>query len=351
MRNLFLTAISLLLFNSAYADNTQEVGLKCISENTEFWYDGNPLPSNIICRYYPGPQGPYVPYLLPSRHYGPDPYVFNRYMLLPDGRWQQVYENTPMEPNIFLKPGSLENFSKLAEAGKNTKVFIQSPVLEGLVREGRVEWSPVKGVTLEGKRVAVLLSSKSIEELERLKKERQALIDATHKYQDESMRKARNAFISASNPDQLLYMLAKVVRKHAKSIEPIDDLTAIKKGGFDYVFVVDWKYFIRLDLINNYASFPSGFYKDFQEGKIPAITGTALSAVLIDPELKAVQIFSATPLPDLYPLFRPYQTLSEYVLDLSKAFESIWGSKTNDLGNYGAYLDARIMNAQHALGN
>lgn len=303
-------------------------GLWCNGRDSVFLYDGSPLPANIDCQYNPGPQGPFVPY--------------SRYRLMPDKHWQWVdSNNVPKEPQIFLTPGSLENFSSLAVAGKTAKVFIHSPVLAYLLQGGKTEWLNAKTKDLYGKRVAVILSSQTINELDRFRRDRQALIDASAHIQDEEIQAARKDFIAASNPDRLLTIVARGLRNSAKEVVPVDDLASFKKGRYDYAVIVHWKSFTRFDLLEDFETFPEGDYMDWTGGRVPAYMGSSVSGILINPDMKAVWMFDSP---------RPYagmkgatygqrksksESVRDYFAGLAFHFRQDWGAD-DDIGGRAA---------------
>lgn len=331
-RNLLLTIGACLLmgpFLDCKAAPILDPGLWCNGRDSVFLYDGRALPANIDCQFNAGPKGPFVPYW--------------RYRLLEDGRWQWVdSDNVPREPPVFLAPGTLENFSSLAIAGKTSKVFIHSPVLDDLLQGGKTEWLNAQTKDIYEKRVAVILSSQTISELDRFKRERQALIDSSASIQDAGIQKARKEFIAASNPDLLLTNVVKVLRNSAKEVVPVDDLASFKKGRYDYALIVHWKSFTRFDLLEEFDTFPGGDYSDWAGGRVPAYMGHSVSGILINPDMKATWIFNS---------FRPYvnmkgnsygqrksrnESIEEYFRYLAYNFRQDWGNEDVISGGYTA---------------
>ncbi len=268
---------------------------------------------------------------------------------LADGRWQRINNGVSVEPPVFLAAGTLETLSAEALAGATgatvakTKVVMQSQALDGLVRGAKIELqSSAAPISLKGKRVAVVLSSQTIAELERFKRERQALISASASIEGKNAQNYRARFIAASNPDRLLAIVAKAVLKHAREVLPADDFADLQKGGFDYALVVHWKSLTRFDLLGKYASFPGGDYNDWKAGIAPALAGESLSGFLISPELKAVRTYDAAPYVTMKykETYRPDD--EKYMSELLSFFEGAWGKSLDDLGNTGSHFDARL---------
>lgn len=301
-------------------------GLRCHGRDSVFYYDGKALPPNIDCDFLHGARGPHVP--------------FGRYRLLADGRWQLIdWDNVPTEPQVFLPPGSLEAFSSLAVAGKTEKVFILSSALNGLTEGGKIEWRHDSEGVLAGKRVAVIMSSQTLEELKHFKRERQALIDATAGIQDDRVQAARARFIEASNPDRLLTTAAQLVCKYAREVRAVDDLASFESDQYDHALIVHWKYFTRFDLPDDLDLFPEGDYFDWVVGGIPAYMGSILSGILIDVDMKAVRIcdpFKPHVVTKNMPIQRASakrdknEALEDYLASLAHGFQLDWGGNTDE---------------------
>lgn len=276
----------------------------------------------------------------------------DKFRKLVDGRWKMfAHDGAPVEPQVFLAAGTLETLSANALAGATgatvakTKVVAQSQTLDGLVRGAKIELqSSPTPILLKGKRVAVVLSSQTIAELERFKRERQALIDASVGIQGKEAQAARARFIAASNPDRLLTIVAKALRKHARDVQPLDDLASLKESGFDYALVVDWKSLTRFDLLGKYDSFPGGDADDMGAGTVPTLAGESLSGILINPDLKAVQLYTTKPniRNKFKHTYRPDDEDEEYISNLRSFFEAAWGENVDDLGSTGEYFDERL---------
>jgi len=338
---LVLLICSSLLIGTAAAEaptsKGQRLGLWCSGiHQARFLYDGQPLAATTSCSLY-GSGAP-----------------SGSYRKLADRRWQRLTsDGIPAEPLVFLAAGTLETLSANALADvtdAKTKVVVQSPALDGLVRGGQIEWKSGswKGISLKDKRVAIVLSSQTVSELERFKRERQTLIEASASIRDQRVQTARTKFIVASNPDRLLAIVVKVFRKYVKEVQPVDDFTALKKGGFDYALVVHWKSFTRFDLLGKYDSFPEGDYSDWERGTTPAVMGSWLTGILINADLQAVQIYSFNRPHVSTKYISPYekkgvrddsQGASDYIAKLASGFESDWGESVDDLGGTGRALD------------
>lgn len=206
------------------------------------------------------------------------------YRKQPDGSWLEYDIGTPT--GAMLKAGTLEALSTkvLADVMKGKgvlegEVLVQSRSLDDLVRGSRITLAASTApVSIKGKRVAVVFSSKTLTDLDRFKREREELISATSQLSGD---KERERFIMATNPDRLLDMVAKVLRKHAKSVQPADDLAGLKKGLFDYAFVLDWKNVSRFDLVAKYYNSPQIISEN-------VFCGQSFGGFLIGRDLKAV---------------------------------------------------------------
>lgn len=339
MRKVFHTIICLMLVGTttpeAKSASERELGLRCNGEAYRA-----PLAADSTCLMHGG--GPAVPSV--------------GYRRLADGRWQSVTtDGVPAQPPIFLAAGSLELVSSIVRGERKAampKVVVQSPALDGLTSASKIEWQggPWQGISLKDKRVAVVLSSQSIEELERFRRERKALLDATAGIQNERVQETRKKLVAVSDPDRLLTIVAKVFRKYAREVVPVDDFTAVKKGRFDYILLVHWKSYTRFDLLNGYETFPEGDFSDWAAGRVPAVAGSWLSGMLITPDLKAVELYS----PD-----RPYVYIKNsvirasnkkhkrdraedawtYLIMLATCFGIDWGEGPDDLGGTGRSLE------------
>jgi hypothetical protein len=208
-----------------------------------------------------------------------------------DGSWKQYVNETPTASS--LAPGALESLSAkaLADAGagkvtQGAELVVKNEALDNLVRGSKIVLAATSlGVALIDKRIAVVLSSRTVSDLERFTRERQALIAASTGLRGNAGA-YRSEFIAASNPDRLLTNVAKVVRLHAKSVQSADDLTGLADGSYDYAFVLDWKHMTRFDLLGKFESFPVTPIASPYSG--PAVACESMAAFLVDRELRAV---------------------------------------------------------------
>lgn len=207
-----------------------------------------------------------------------------------DGIWQEISNRKPT--GSTLKAGSLESMSAqvLAEADTTKPSAVvgvagQNAALDDLVRGSRIIIAPSAApIALRDKRVALVLSSNTLKELERYRRERQKLIDASSGLSGNAA-KFRNEFIFASSPERLLAGLLKAVQREVKLAEPADDLTGLQKGKYDYAFVFDWKDGSKFDLLGRYDRFPMG-----EAGRVDTYVACEfLTGFLITPDLKAVK--------------------------------------------------------------
>lgn len=256
-----------------------------------------------------------------------------------DGSWMEYVLHSPT--GTTLAAGTLEAHSAkvLADAagGKTdlkVGLVVQSQSLDDLVPGSKIMLAPSTApmpstapIMLKDKRVAIVLSSGTIKELERFRRERQALITASSGLTGDAA-EARARFIATSSPDRLLVNVAKTLRNHAGTVRPDDDLVNLKKGQFDYALVIDWKQMTRFDLLGKYDSFPN--YSETQPDIAPACE--SLGVFLIGPDLKAIKVLSH------YLRCRGKVEYSfatgdhNYMLTLAHFFEDNWGKETDDTG-------------------
>ena len=219
------------------------------------------------------------------------------YKRLPDGRWQQMNsDNAPVMPAVFLPAGSVEAESERliadATAGKTDLSFrpltLQSNALDGLIAGTAIaEGQPVSIASIKGKRIALVLSTNTIAELERFFKQRQALIDATAQLAGESLTQ-RNRFIDATRQEVLLQGIATSLRRWSGEVTAVDDLTELSSGKYDYAFVLDWRSLSRLDLLGKFKSYPDLVNVESSNPSSSIVAGQALGGFLITPDLKVV---------------------------------------------------------------
>jgi len=219
------------------------------------------------------------------------------YKRMPDGRWQQMNaDNAPVMPAVFLPAGSVEAESErliaAATAGKAGLAFrpfaVQSNALDGLIAGTTIgEGQPVSIASIKGKRIALILSTNTIAELERFSVQRQALIDATAQLAGESLTQ-RNRFIAATRQEVLLQGIATSLRRWSGEVTAVDDLTELSSGKYDYAFVVDWRSLSRLDLLGKFKSYPDLVLVESSNASSSIVAGQALGGFLITPDLKVV---------------------------------------------------------------
>lgn len=304
----------------------QRIGMWCITKY-EFAINGNPYPqeaplAGLGCSFLDG-----------HSESGP------LYIKQPDGRWQEYVHGVPGAS--FLASGELEAKSaKLladAAAGKTdlkAHVVIQSHDLDDLVRGSKIRMAPSEvPIPLKDKRVAIVLSSQTVSELERFKRERQSLIDASVGLRGEAAAE-RDKFIQASNPDRLLANILKVVKRHTKDAQPADDLAGMREGGFDYALVVDWKSTTRFDQLGKYSK---NDWPTKPSRTVSCIASDALRGFLISRELIVVK-----QLPNHYPFcehdFSSAAGDQAYMWILAKYYASKWGNGPDDLGPVASQL-------------
>lgn len=267
------------------------------------------------------------------------------YQKQPDGSWAET-DGNKMLTGVTLAPGTLEAQGARvladAAAGKtDLKVDVagQSAVLADLVRGSRISLAPVKGpLALKDKRIAVVLSSGTLNELERFRRERDALLAASSRLTKKAAQE-RARFLAASNPDRLLVTVAKTVRKHAKTVEAADDLVGLKQGRFDYALIFDWKYSIRFDLLGKFGGFPVGHKNPSQPVDSPlSYAGESGAIFLVGPDLKAVKHGQ---LPNSGTVKWPSHEEDDvaYLNGLAGFFGVQWGKGPDDVGSLEQNID------------
>lgn len=246
------------------------------------------------------------------------------YRKQPDGTWRLFQASTPTDTTLAAGALEAQSAKVLADAATGkTDVKIElvahTRSLDDLVAGSRIVIArSATPISLKDKRIAVVLSSRTLSELERFKRERQALI-ASSSGLGGNAAEWRTKFIATSLPDHLLTTVAKMVLKHAKTVQSADDLVGLKKGEFDYALVLDWKHMTRFDLLGKYASFPIA--SPGQEGPAPACE--SLGTFLISPDLKAVK--QGAPYPNCLPKWAGETGDESYMAKLAMFFEDHWG--------------------------
>lgn len=265
---------------------------------------------------------------------GHDKPLTQNYRKQPDGSWLEFVAASPT--GVTLAAGALEAQSAkvlaAAAAGKsntNAALVAHSQSLDDLVPGSKIVLAPSAApLSLKDRRVAIVLSSQTVRELERFKHERQTLIDASAGLSGKAATE-RAKFIQASDPNRLLINIIKLVKKYAKDAQPADDLTGLQKGSFDYALVVDWKSMTRFDLLGKYGSFPvppRDIYSRSLENKMEfVVAGESLGGFLIGRDLKAVKQTQAFPKVTMK-LPRDYKGADEdYMHLLTMNFARSWG--------------------------
>ena len=298
----------------------ERLGMWCVTK-FEVTTDGKPSTS----------QGP-LSGLGCSLMAGHTKYLTHQYIKQPDGSWQEYLMGRPGASS--LAAGALEAQSARiladAAAGKTdheARVVMQSGDLDDLVPGSKIAIAlSAAPIPLKDKRVAIVLSSQMGNELERFKRERQALIDASAELRGEAAAE-RAKFIETSNPGRLLAAVLKVVQIHAKDAQLVDDLADLKVGGFDYALVLDWKSMTRFDQLGKYSK------EAWPPKPFPAVSGVACEALrgfLINRDLKVVKQLPAFPRCQA-----DYSSVTgdqAYMWNLATFFALGWRSDPNNLG-------------------
>ena len=201
---------------------------------------------------------------------------------VPDGRWKP-----DVEGSAYLPAGELESQSaKLIAAATASKVGIvmrlvlTDPVFEDLLKGGQITLALGSGKpSLKGKRVALILSSSAITEMQRLRRERENLISAGKDLAGSDAEYMR-IFAATSDPDRFLAKLVSEIKNYARQVVPVDDLTSIRDGKFDYTLMIDFKFLDRLDLLGKFDSLRTG----------ETLTGLSFKAYLLTSDLNAIRV-------------------------------------------------------------
>lgn len=223
---------------------------------------------------------------------GHDKPLTGNYRKQVNGSWEEFNNN--VFTGTTLAAGSLESMSTklLDEAGADKPISVsgvigQSKIIEDLVRGMRITLAPSTApISISDKRVAIVLSSNTIKELERYRRERQALIDASSGLNGNAA-KFRDEFIFTSNPDRLLANVLRTLKRNAKVAKPEGDLTALQKGKYDYAFILDWKDSSRFDLLGRYDNFPISEWG--RKETYVYVACESLTGFLVTPDLKVVK--------------------------------------------------------------
>lgn len=238
-----------------------------------------------------------------------------------DGTWLEYVGGN--KTNTRQAAGTLEAYSEgviddfLASRPIRQMVQVmQSPILNDLVRGSKIVFIPsTVPVSLKDKRVAIVLSSGTLTELARFNQQREEVIAATRKIPGDAW---IEKFVAASNSDRMLVAIYKVLAKYAKVVQPMDDLSVLQKGNFDYAFVLDWKNMTQLDKVASYYRSPS----DLNEA---IVAEQSLSAFLINRELKAVMKFNGM---KNYSESKNWYSKSGDMRFLAEFFELNWSSES-----------------------
>lgn len=253
------------------------------------------------------------------------------YRKQPDGSWQEYADGR--ETDSTAAEGSLEALSEKviadALAGKTDlkgSLVVKSKSLNDLVRGSKIvsELSPAP-ISLRGKRIAVVLSTNTIRELERFKLAREELINASVQFANDPYRRK---FIDSSNPELMLVGISKALRLHASSVQASDDLLDLKRGKVDYAFILDWKDATEFGRLADYYRSP----RDLDEA---IVAEQSLSGFLVNRELKAIKKFSTK---DSHSESKNWYTKNGDMRFLVEFFVSIWGDE--GLNNFNSQLDA-----------
>lgn len=303
----------------------RRLGLWCITKAQVTFSNGESTPSSDLgCYLISGEGKPVTP----------------QYVKQPDGSWQESVLGSPGASTLAAGTLEAQSAKMLADAsaGKTdskAKVVMESRDLDDLVRGSKIALALSQTpIPLKGKRVALVLSSQTVGELERFKREREALIAASAGLRGEAAAE-RARFIRASNPDRLLINVLKVVRTHAGQVQPADDLSGLTDGGFDYALVVDWKSMTRFDQLGKYTkeAWPP---KPF--GAVSGVACDAMRGFLINRDLKVVKQLPA------FPSCQSDTSESTgdqaYMWILATYYANWWGNRPEDTGIAVMGLDA-----------
>lgn len=140
-------------------------------------------------------------------------------------------------PESFRLPVQIDALADLVNGG--TAWLVPGPPLDYFVKTGQPP-------ALAGKRVALVLSTRTGTELQRWGAERQTLLDATAQLREDGMADTRKSFIESTQPEQLLRNWAANMALNGAQVRVADDLSPLAEGSADYALLVDWGYHSQL---------------------------------------------------------------------------------------------------------
>lgn len=261
------------------------------------------------------------------------------YLKQPDGRWKIFDGQSSAMDAGALAAGTLEAESErlisAARAGKpaaQIELTLQAPELTDLLRGGRITQAYSKRpLGLADKRVAIILSTNTIGEIARYRKQYMSLADSNSRSNDDSRKKA----LASANPDALLTAVAAGVRSKSAKVFPADDLSVLTDGKADYALIVDWRFDGKVDFTKGqFASVPVCGTEQYVANKCPALFRQKFVGYLVSSDLKAIRRVNHTgSLNDILKHTMARDAFDDtedryygkYFLQLGFFFESNWG--------------------------
>lgn len=260
----------------------------------------------------------------------------DRFVHRADGRWQRVnYLDSLGYFEELMPQGVIEQHSQAiidayktgGDAPALPAPLIEIPQIADLVPEGRL-WYPQPGrgpTGLQGKRVALVFTTRSQQAIERYRAQRQQILDATAALRQSAPAEYR-AFAEAGDPQHLVDVVVANVRPHVGTLVPASDLDALAQGQVDYALIVDCAPELRTDVLGNYESVLSATPKY----TAPRLLTTRAGFLLLDSAFRVVTAWNRDE--GIVPRFMPYDGLRnrftgdrEYLYQLSAALRDQWG--------------------------
>ncbi|WP_291209262.1 hypothetical protein [Hyphomonas sp.] len=172
------------------------------------------------------------------------------------GSWRRadVYGEVSESPEVYA-PGSLEAESQrlIAEAragsfGGPINLQGQAEALTDLVAGASIRLSTDEPVrSIRGKRVAIVLSTRTLDDLQRWTAEREKVIEEMQRYRSNTQFESYfSQFVSNSDPTRLVGAATTSILSAGGIPFAADDLSVLQDGSADYVLIVDWRYSARI---------------------------------------------------------------------------------------------------------
>lgn len=241
-----------------------------------------------------------------------------------------------VEPAVTFSSDEVERESnRLIAAARQERVAqanltATAMVLNDLVGGARIRVNIDSTLrTLQGRRVAIVLSSRAIEELARWRVERERLLTAFRaapsRDHGRDYEEAIQTFEAQTRPENFVFGVASTVQAAGGSAFAADDLSVLQDGSADYVLAVDWSFTQRVpQSLSAYRSMPSCDRVPGRSCADDAYLSVSFAAYLISPELEAVYVYerSRHAVRD-----QGERTLSDMILNASFALHEVFSTE------------------------